>query len=355
MIMKQSQIMIDTKLDIKVFGTGTAGHQMVVKSLKNFLSKAKIEFDLEMVTDVTTFMKFNVQAVPSIMVDGELLPPLSDNGAFNQSLRKSIESVLSKRDFGTLPRILIPIDFSEVSINAFYYGQRLATDLDHIVNVLHSYMPSSIDINDGMITEQRIIEIEKQKLDQFVSAADRDWGSDMLKIALLDQKFSIGFAADEILEESKHPYTDMVVMGNTGNTGMLKSIFGSVSTKVMHNSTVPVLLIPKGARYSGVDHILYASEDIGIDDFCLNELGAIATLLKAKIHIIHIIKESDMTAGYDMVDLVQMNYPDIGVDYTTIINNNITKTINDYAHTHHIDVIAMGTKHRNFIKSLMPY
>ena len=48
---------------------------------------------------------------------------------FNKSLREAIKHILKKQNFGNMDKIIIPVDFSDVSTNAFVFGHRLATDI----------------------------------------------------------------------------------------------------------------------------------------------------------------------------------------------------------------------------------
>ena len=130
------------KTEITVLGTGSSSHQMVSYIVRKFLNDAKIPFELKEETDVAAFLQRSLSSVPCIYIDGEYLP-IYTNGDFNKSLRKAIKHILKKQNFGNMEKILIPVDFSDVSTNAFMFGHRLATDLGAVVKALHVYLPSS--------------------------------------------------------------------------------------------------------------------------------------------------------------------------------------------------------------------
>lgn len=53
-----------------------------------------------------------------------------------------------------------------------------------------------------------------------------------------------GVFADAILKVASETKVDMIVMGRHGRKGLKKLLMGSVVEKVLHHSTVPLLIIP---------------------------------------------------------------------------------------------------------------
>ena len=53
-----------------------------------------------------------------------------------------------------------------------------------------------------------------------------------------------GPCAQEILEEVKVNNTDVVVMGTHGHSLAGEIVMGSVTHKVIHKNTIPVLMVP---------------------------------------------------------------------------------------------------------------
>lgn len=51
-----------------------------------------------------------------------------------------------------------------------------------------------------------------------------------------------GRASEELIRISQQQGIDLLVMGSMGRTGMEKILLGDVAEKVVHNSTIPVLL-----------------------------------------------------------------------------------------------------------------
>jgi nucleotide-binding universal stress UspA family protein len=58
-----------------------------------------------------------------------------------------------------------------------------------------------------------------------------------------------GHAAEEILKYAENNDVDLIIMSTHGRTGIKRWVMGSVTSRVLDHSTVPVLtIIPKGCR-----------------------------------------------------------------------------------------------------------
>ena len=96
--------MANDRMHITVYGANTSGQQLVVSTLKSYLRRAEIDFDLVERSDVSEFLAKSLNSVPAIEVD-ESIFCLKQNGSFNQSLRSAMTFILAKRNYGKLPKI----------------------------------------------------------------------------------------------------------------------------------------------------------------------------------------------------------------------------------------------------------
>ena len=58
---------------------------------------------------------------------------------------------------------------------------------------------------------------------------------------------SVGDADQEILKAAAEGSADLIVMGTRGRSPVVAGIMGSIATKVIHNATIPVLVVPEAA------------------------------------------------------------------------------------------------------------
>jgi len=334
-------------LDVKVLGMATSAHQMAVSVIKDYLTKANVPYSLEEITDVSVFIEQELEEIPSVKVNGKLLS-LKDNGSFNKSLRTALNVMLKKSNFGDMEKFIIPVDFSDVSINAFIYGHRLASVAGAVTKALHVYFPVSRELTQSTVIDVDFAEVRKGYLDEFVTKLDVDWGSDLLSMGLVDKEFRTGFPGDEILDSVTENDAQLIIMGTTGDSNRIKKWFGSVSTKIMNEAKVPVLLIPEGASYKGVKKVMFAFDDISIDLKVLDDLVAFAGDFEAKIYLVHMQNESNPDPGFYLQEQLRKRYDADKIELVSLHDSDVVLALSDFAKKETIDVIAMATHQRSF-------
>lgn len=137
-------------------------------------------------------------------------------------------------------RILFATDFSDISMEAFQYVEKLVEDGCKKVTLIHvqdkirieKYLSDKLEEFNSIDAER--LEMRKQQL--------LHKGAEEVEI-----KIVYGIPAKEIIEESKKGYS-LIVMGSQGR-GFFNEIFiGSVSHNVSRNADVSMLLVPKKNR-----------------------------------------------------------------------------------------------------------
>lgn len=90
---------------------------------------------------------------------------------------------------------------------------------------------------------------------------------------------------------------DLIVMGSTGKTKMRKMLFGSVSSEVMLESNIPVLIVPPDRPYSNFSHLIFATDYWDKDLKILEGLTQWAKLFDAEITVLHITAEDNLESS----------------------------------------------------------
>lgn len=133
------------------------------------------------------------------------------------------------------------------------------------VRVIHAVEPMGVfadTVLDTYIPEELIYELRLEG-EQEVMAAIRDRVMQVLEEEFVDADFDLeqveevkvvlGDAADCILSEAERYRSDLIVMGARGHCSDRTTLLGSVASRVLQLTTVPVYLVPignQGARIS---------------------------------------------------------------------------------------------------------
>lgn len=138
-------------------------------------------------------------------------------------------------------RILVPSDGSEHALRAVRVVGELAKERGSEVVLL-----TVVAIPQALVM---VAGIGEQIIDEYVEREGREALASALKVLEdagvgAEVKIAVGAAGDEILREAQETGADVVVMGKRGLGGLKGLLIGSVSDRVAHGSTVPVLLVP---------------------------------------------------------------------------------------------------------------
>lgn len=136
-------------------------------------------------------------------------------------------------------RILVAVDFSDVSERALDHALELATKLHASITVMHAYQIPIYDFPDGTIVPSaehaaRIADAAQRHMDAMVDKR-RDKG--VAIEALLRQ----GPPADEILAVAKERSPDLIVLGTHARGPFGRAFHGDVALHVIRAATLPVL------------------------------------------------------------------------------------------------------------------
>ncbi|UVT16180.1 MAG: universal stress protein [Nitrospira sp.] len=145
----------------------------------------------------------------------------------------------SRRDHAALHRLLVPIDFSDCSLDALEYGAMVAKRLNASVKILHVLEPVSYGLDftlSHVETRESIKTVLTKRLSDVVSAlTSAGLASDFLIVG--------GLPADSILDAATAQGIDVIVMGTHGRRGLSRTLFGSVTESVLRRSSCPVLTV----------------------------------------------------------------------------------------------------------------
>lgn len=138
-------------------------------------------------------------------------------------------------------RVLIPIDFSEVSMKALNYGIRFANFLRADVHLIHIVDTPAISNlrNLYLLPDTMMTNTEDLNVDLTLSKALTD------KEIVGHQKVAtlFGDPAEEILNYAAKNNCGFIVMGTHGRKGLERTLLGSVTAVVASKSEVPVITI----------------------------------------------------------------------------------------------------------------
>lgn len=190
-------------------------------------------------------------------------------------------------------KILIPIDFSEISLRAIRHGAFIAKLTQGELILLHvqsrnellDMLLPAINITDLSVITQLL----KEKLDQLAADTRSEYGIGVVPIV------SSGSITSEIVNIADTYKAGMIVMGTQGANSSNDMFLGSNAYRVLTQSEIPVMTVRTAASKMGYSKILLPI------DTSLHSRQKVVTALQiadkfsAQVHVLGILgsNESD--------------------------------------------------------------
>jgi nucleotide-binding universal stress UspA family protein len=146
--------------------------------------------------------------------------------------------------------ILVPVDFSEVSMRALDHAVKLAKIYGNEITLLYIFEERPVAAILGVKRQnEELIDAIKAKMDTVIDPIVKEHGIVMNKMV------KEGRIYKQIIKIADEQNFDSVIMGTTGAHGMEK-IMGSNASKVIGHSTVPVIVVSDKQMENGYDKIV---------------------------------------------------------------------------------------------------
>lgn len=253
--------------------------------------------------------------------------------------------------------ILLPTDFSKNSINAIDYAIALFKDVEcrfYLLNV----QKASAFISDDMMVVSASATIYKTLID----AAKKSISNIILKIEEKHQNNKHQFHSvvdydnfiDAIKQVSTKHEVDLIVMGTKGASGLEKIIFGSNTVRVMQRCNIPVLAVPDGCKFQGVDKIAFATSNLKLfNTLEFKPLKALMALGNSKLDILHLADQNHLAYNAcDNMDFFNTNFNEAKHEFIDTTSKEIYNTVHDYIKDNDIKILAMLNKKHSFLERL---
>jgi nucleotide-binding universal stress UspA family protein len=139
----------------------------------------------------------------------------------------------------SLDRILVPVDFSDCSLDALEYAVAVAQWAQASVMLLHVMEPASYGL-DFTVPHKAARDHEREVLTERLAGLVAALDAAHVKSESLVRG---GLPRDSILEAARTWSADLIVMGTHGRRGLSHALYGSVVESVLRKSHCPILTV----------------------------------------------------------------------------------------------------------------
>ncbi len=267
-----------------------------------------------------------------------------------------------------IDRILVPIDFSDYSLNACYFALHLSSRTKAEILLFHAFFNPMIDamaFPDAFTYQSNMADIF-QELEKNAKKQMKSFAKKIKRYAKLKQldniriktKVIAGQPGEEIDNIISSFNPDIIVIGTRGHGEQANEVIGSVAAKVIDISGTPVLLVTREAKLKeeGSIRVLYAT------NFDESDYKAIFSLTKTLfgyqliIECVHFKSGSEKKENLEKMTEMKTHFqkasPQLTLNCHIIDSDDILTGLNNFIHNNDIELIALTHKKRNIFYRL---
>lgn len=250
--------------------------------------------------------------------------------------------------------IIVPTDFSPVSLNAVNYAADLACAMNTNLVLLHicplpvaySEVPFAADSLTGLINEaeEKILKLRGDIINRI---------NDRIAI-VTEVKMGNVFEGIEEYSLTIAPYA--IIMGTQGTGAMEKLFFGSNSIAAMKNLSWPLIVVPPEAKFKNIRKIGIACDlKKVVETAPVEQIKVLMSAFQAELHVIHVNRESEKAYSAEKVEesgLLQEMLEDLHPVYHFLNYVNIDEGLNEFSQKNDIDLLIIIPKKHNLIDKI---
>lgn len=335
---------------LKLLGIGAAKDRALKANLEQALVSLGWEIPILEVRDINELLAYGISGIPALVVDDrvvfqQVVPSVED-------LSIVLQVLLTEDEINVpLKQLVVPTDFSETADNALQYAIGLASVMKARVKVVHIHQPL-VDMGSAVHLEQADVTLPSKQLLMSRLIEDSQWLAKRNRVPIVGQVIP-GYISAELKELSEAATTNLIVMGTTGQSGVLGKWLGSTSSELARKAGCPVILIPRQAQFSGIQNIVYASDHKPGDGPFLKKLLQFSCLFDATLHAVHIDISPQQAYEVAKVPIGKANDQGrIEWQLSEVRAHDVLTGLTTYATDHHADMMVMATSRRGFLEDL---
>lgn len=251
-----------------------------------------------------------------------------------------------------MKQILVPIDFSETSINAARYALKFARKVGGSVSLLHAFLPPPVypQIDGLMMSELGIRDMQERNLHELADKLHKD--DIMIKV---DAFVMDGNVSDAVRQFRNVKEVFMIVMGITGAGKLKQKLIGSNTLDVAKRAQIPVLIVPEEAVYSDITDLGLATDFREVAETIPEKnIRAVLDATGARLHVLNV----DYEHAYTNADtpfqsgLLETMFQQYSPRYHFIEHPDIAEALDQYALKLHIELLMVVPKKHHLVDKI---
>jgi len=236
--------------------------------------------------------------------------------------------------------VIVPVDFSQASLNAAQYATKLLAGSYNTNVILYHMYENDRDEEE---VNGRLINLKDE--------LSKDCPLRIETIAVFGEHL-----INEVERVIHHRHASLVVMGITGKTALEQTFMGSNALKLVDQNVVPVLIIPPDAHFNGVKNVALTSDfrDVRITTPTV-PIKSVLDLFRPALHVVNVDSSHyvSITAEYQKEKaIMQQMFGEYNPEFYFIGMNDFLDAIERFTQDKNIDILITIPRQHSLLEKI---
>ncbi|OQY92154.1 MAG: hypothetical protein B6D37_15220 [Sphingobacteriales bacterium UTBCD1] len=248
---------------------------------------------------------------------------------------------LNNRDikFIKMNTVIVPVDFSETSLNAARYTGQLLSGHQGIKMILFN-----------VVEKEEEAEVSKEYLENLKTELEKNG----IMITALTE-FGDDFI-EKLEKLARNQKADLIIMGINGRSPLHHAIAGSNTFKIIGKKVCPVMIIPPETKYTAMKNVLLTSDFRDVETTTPSEpIKDVLKIFNPNLHVIN-VDSNHYVALTEEVQEEKAKLSDMLSEFSPEFYflgwYDVTEAINQFASDKNIDLIIAIPKNHSLIEKM---
>ena len=251
------------------------------------------------------------------------------------------------------PKILVPIDFSKVSINALRNAVMVANKMNLPILMVHSFLLPEpyVGISSKLAPHEMVDEVEEEGNRDFVKLIDQMPELKAIEYECLVQHGDLNTVLQHTIDTQD---IEMIIMGTHGCFGIREEMMSSNTYHTIEEIQMPMLIIPEHSGLIRMKRIALLSDLKNIENpHILEPLNDIIKAYKSELDIVHFGDPNSMSKEEkEQAEHMNVQFDNVRHTYHVVNLDKVEEDIHDYVLLHNINVLTMIPRKHKFFSIL---
>jgi len=232
--------------------------------------------------------------------------------------------------------VIIPVDFSETSLNAARYAAQMLSGKSDTRIILYNMVS---DDNDYDLAVTYLESLKTELLFKGDKLIECIWDKGKDLIDCLEKQVSKNNAT-------------LLIMGIGEKSAIQQTFLGTNTLKIAARGVCPVLIVPSQAKYNGIKHVALASDfkDV-VNNTPVDSIKSVLDFFKPKLHVVHVNSEIHIAINEELKtekNWLNDQFKEYDPQFYFLTTFDFHESIEQFSQDQQIDFIINVPHHQSF-------